>query len=474
MCGAPSFFVLSTIYNRIIMSYPPTPPPVPQQAPIPVQPLGYVPPAPTYTRPGIITAVAVISIIVASLSLLFSAGSALYGFGMAVASGVSRTSSTSTTTVATTTPPPAAGQATSAGEDVDEDGMAKADRKTVVDAFASLHPLTDIRQKHLDALLELYGKKVLPLSGAALTPQAVRANVTDVGRFPSGTGKRSAGSDYFAVALGRFEIDDRHAVFYPVGAGDVLRASAVSDDAGSSEDADTTDDSTAAHSAAPAPPPGTFGSPLTEKEVRQVIATIETNTGHKLNAAQAKALRGQLKTPGQMIFMPATTAGALSAQVTASTWSNGTFVLITPTSSLTLPATGGVSLSSGFGPGGSPFPNVMTQAVVALICAGLSLLLAIFLLIAGIMATRNSPRARKLHLIYAYLKLPIGIADVAAGAWLWHSMFSKFPGAGLSPTWSIATIVSIPALLGLLYPVALLIVMHTRTVKAYYSPVISH
>jgi hypothetical protein len=86
--------------------------------------------------------------------------------------------------------------------------------------------LSDARQKHLDLLLSVAGKKVMPVaSSPAITMQKIRANVTDVGILPSASGD-GTGPNYFLVGTGRLECYDDHAVFRPDGSTDVVSASA--------------------------------------------------------------------------------------------------------------------------------------------------------------------------------------------------------------------------------------------------------
>jgi hypothetical protein len=424
-----------------------------------------------------LTAVAVLSIVLGSIGILTSGATTLYGALMAVASGIARTASVTTTSTATTqgvvTPPGVQGTNSAADAD-EEDGMPGADRKRVVDVLARVRGLSEVRRGHLDALLAKVGKKVLPLSGDAITERAVEANVTDAGRYPSGSGDASAGSDYFAFARGRVEVDDRHAVFYPTGEGDVVRA-AADVDAGDGATTEPDDATAAAPAAPPAPaPPAAFGTPLTGAQVGQVISAIEGRIGRKLTAAQSRTIRTQLQTRGQMLVLPAAGNAGIAGQIQGAVVSNGTVSFTTPTGSMTLYPGGGYTSSAGFASGLSSLPNVMTQGVLVIISSGLSFVLAILLLVAGIATTRNSLGARRLHLIYAYIKIPVGIAGTLAWGWLWYAFMRAFPaGGGGSKMWVVSAVFSVPALLGLAYPVGLLIVMRMRAVKSYYASVMT-
>jgi hypothetical protein len=103
----------------------------------------------------------------------------------------------------------------------------------------------------------------------------------------------------------------------------------------------------------------------------------------------------------------------------------------------------------------------------------ISLLMAIMLIVAGILILRQSAVARKLHLIYATVKIPLaivgGIAYAAMMSQLVGGMGAAAGAAGTSWAFSIMGVAL--AVIGSLYPIALLITMNTRTVRDYYNSV---
>ncbi len=91
-------------------------------------------------------------------------------------------------------------------------------------------------------------------------------------------------------------------------------------------------------------------------------------------------------------------------------------------------------------------------------------LLGIFLLVCGILTLLNRRQARRLHLIYAATNVPLAILGSAVYTW---GMMSSF---GATPQASVYFAICVGrALITLAYPVAVLIVMWSPRVKAYYE-----
>jgi hypothetical protein len=136
----------------------------------------------------------------------------------------------------------------------------------------------------------------------------------------------------------------------------------------------------------------------------------------------------------------------------------------TPGQSTTLPAT----LPIMFGAAKTPSP--IASYVVAMAA---NLVIAGFLLVSGIVVFTRSRRPRRLHLIYAALKIPLaicaGIVAMQMTAW-WMSMI-RVSGGPPMPNASILGIFSggMTTVLACIYPVALLIVMNVRSVKDFYA-----
>jgi hypothetical protein len=130
---------------------------------------------------------------------------------------------------------------------------------------------------------------------------------------------------------------------------------------------------------------------------------------------------------------------------------------------------------------GNPFFGISTvAATLAVLDALLGAGLAAFLLIAGLMVLRDSLRGATLHRIYAWLKIPLAILGAVVWVWLWESLFSGVTasvppqaaggpqGAAAVRTGAIIHAIVFTAL-GCAYPIALLIALRTRSVRAYYQ-----
>jgi hypothetical protein len=403
----------------------------PPNLPDPVAPLGpleYTMPA-RRGRPGILTAIGVISIVIACLSGLVSLWGTFAGLGFLMMSTLNAPARVTTTGTLSTLRAPGAPAAGGAGgtvtiggipadlTDAQQDGLPPRQRQLAVNQLARIGGLDAHRQKHLDLLLAAAGKKVFPSPAGPLTTQAIKRDVTDFGVVPS-PGGGSAPSVYFVVGTGRIEVYDDHAIYRPDGSMDVVSASANEDEGD-----------------APASPPSGASSPPS----------------------------------------PATSPAA-GADVQMS------YTLIGPGGSRT------TTLSTRGRPGTAPPPfpfRVSTvAAAVSLGESALSLGLAIFLLIAGILVLRDSPKGARLHWVYVAIKIPLVIVAVVASWWVWSGFASSLnaavaasvpPGAAAPPPPAFGRLMFVWAIMGgllaLAYPVGLIFALSTRTVRNYYNAV---
>jgi hypothetical protein len=170
-------------------------------------------------------------------------------------------------------------------------------------------------------------------------------------------------------------------------------------------------------------------------------------------------------TPSQML-MPTTGGGGTGAGSNAGTFNSR--VTITPRGSRTA---GGPIMTT-------RTVSISTRAIAtSLVESALSLLLSVFLVIAGILVLRDSSNARPLHWIYVWIKIPLTIAGGIAAWLMWQSVYGamisgmpRAPGTAPPPRWAMSIFWVVAAGLGLSYPVALIFVLTSRNVKAYYSP----
>jgi hypothetical protein len=105
-----------------------------------------------------------------------------------------------------------------------------------------------------------------------------------------------------------------------------------------------------------------------------------------------------------------------------------------------------------------------------------NLLLVVLLFIAAFNLMRNGRFGRRLHLAYAFVKIPLsiggGLATAAATSDFWLAVTDKLAGAD-PPTAHrifVETAVAICGA-GLIYPILLLITMNTRRVRHFYRMV---
>ena len=236
----------------------------PPTAPIPVAPLQWpAAPPPRRGRPGIITAIGVVSIIVASLGMVANLVITFTAFAMLIASRGPKA-------FAPPMPPPPANiaapngaTAVVGGVQIDptqsEDGVHDENlRPMIIAGMTRARSLDQGRRKQLDLLLMVAGRSIFPFISPTTTPQTIRANVSDSGRLPSASAGKT-GPDYFIVGTGRVEVYDTHAIFRPDGSPNVVSVTAPTDDASSP-------DGTGAPPSPPPPvqpaPPPQVGTPI--------------------------------------------------------------------------------------------------------------------------------------------------------------------------------------------------------------------
>lgn len=413
----------------------------PPQAPIPVVPLGYGTPVQS-GRPGLVTTIGVMSIIIGTLSVLCSFGLGIYSvifFMIGKSNAVAGARGPVRATVVMTTP---------ANQD-DSDALDAGARETVVAGLTrSTGPLSAPRQGMLDRLLAAHGRQIFKTPPRDLTQQAVAVSVSSSGRLP-GTGGKS-GADYFEVGEGRIEVYDDHAVFFPSNGQAALRV-------------DTTAGSETGQQNA-----------LTPMEVQQLVARASQLSANSLNQAQVATLTAELSKPDQQMILPK--SGSIVGQLYR--------VVPDANGNITISAIGG---GVTIGPDGtvvSSWQGLNTAAVMptfkvngyAAALVGieslLSIALAIYLFVIGILVLRNSQKGRRLHYWYAGWKIPLSLLSAGANAWLWSSFAQGLPGAQATPASIVLGVwMGLFSGFGVAYAIGLLFALRAKTVVAYYSSV---
>jgi hypothetical protein len=430
------------------------PPPIPQvapPAPLTALPLDYVPPDQT-GRPGVVTAIGVMSIIVAVLS---GVASAIAAFSVAALLAASQISLPKAPVSAPPTPAAkAAGMANQPSLVVGPHGLEAAERKIAINGLRQNHPLTSKRVQMLDAILADSGQDMFAFGGAGFNAAAVAASVSDSGQVHKLSGE--AGPDFFILGSGRLELYDDHAVYMPSDGRDPVR---ISEDEIAVE-----------------------GNVLTPADVQTAIHQAQVMCGNKLSAAQVASLKSQLEAPSQWLIDKTKNVPIASQFRSVQVQPNGDVMIQSINGFVMMDVSGAVTYSmsaAGFmgpGGGGSPIKVSSSASLLVILASVLSIGLAVYLLVAGILTLRQSLKGRKLHFIYAAIKIPLAIAAIIGVYWVTTSFLMNSPmippqARNQAARTGAAIFYAALAGLGLIYPIALLIALNTRGVREYYSGV---
>ncbi len=177
------------------------------------------------SRPGLVTAIGVLSIVVACVSALCSLVLGFETAGLFVLSKMATAmSQTATATVANAgtnsmsmtvnatsgngTSPSAPATSVTAGPNE----LPEPQRSQVVAAFAELQPLSDQQKLQLTTLLTEHGRQLFPDDGNALTAASIRAMMKEKSSERAIEGKVE-GSSWYVIPAGRITLFDDRAVF---------------------------------------------------------------------------------------------------------------------------------------------------------------------------------------------------------------------------------------------------------------------
>lgn len=184
-------------------------------------------------RPGIITALLIVSIIVSGIALLAN----MLTMVITIRDLQPRAFRATKVTATVTTPPPA--MPAPSGEQVAPQGLSKGERQIVINALLARQAMPQVQIDHLMALLAEKGKQIIPLRGQTLTPATMAVLISRVYKIPDNSGTDDA-SGFDLQSGGRLQISNRGAVFFP-SQGAAVRLDQTSD--------------TAQKTAPPPPPP---------------------------------------------------------------------------------------------------------------------------------------------------------------------------------------------------------------------------
>jgi hypothetical protein len=311
-------------------------------------------------------------------------------------------------------------------------GLETARRDMVIEQFARAQALSPVQRERLDQLLAKAGKEIFPFG---LSEQTLKSAVNEAGTL-SGSG--SIGN-YYMLGSGKIEVYDDRAIFSPTD-GQPVRANA--------------DDPVAADDQ---------GNALPKRTIDALLQSAQQQSGNKLTPQQLTTLQTDLSDPRQTLVLPDGAGTRISATILPDgsarvTGGNG-FVEIDPAGRV-IRSTGMMMTTM------SRFAVRGTTSAMTLLDALLSGALAIYLLVVGILVLRQHRRGRAMLRAFAIVKIPIAVLGAIGWVWTIEDANAGAVSAGWLQFW-LWTLLAI----GLIYPIALLIVLSTRTVREYYSKV---
>jgi hypothetical protein len=179
------------------------------------------------------------------------------------------------------------------------------------------------------------------------------------------------------------------------------------------------------------------------------------------------------------VFRPDGSSSVVSATTNPSTEQDDSSVPGSPYPPRIRVGSGGRRTTMAMRPGPPIRFNMSKSAMIfSILTSIVSLGVAIYLLVIGILVLRDSMSARKLHWIYVAIKIPLVFAAAIAAWFVWNSFGSTIVAAGTTPGAApppgmgafMALGAVFSTLIGLAYPVGLIFVLMSRTAKQYYSP----
>lgn len=453
-------------------------------------------------RPGIVTAIGVISIIVASLSII---GTALTGFwGIRMQQLVKQTTTMARTRAAAAAPPPppvvsnpspvleGAPPAEESRIVTTDRGHAEDDRELIARVFGTMEVMTPELDRQLHGLLARDGKDIAPIPSGGTTASrqaAIRDAVSRHGELPSADRKTPNGV-FFQLPAGEMSLYHDRAIFrWTDRSKPLIRSIAPKapapgttsepepelpptppqPPAGGQVDpfaSDPNDPFAAPTDAQQQPAPGSASGVLTPAQVQSVIQKVQAAAKNQLNPQQVAALRSALSDPNQNLVPP------------DNVWSPVSVVQMNPDGSAIIKLTNAAIVMDSAGAIQDQFMTNIPAAplrssgiAMVIIESALSAIVAMFLMYAGIQALRQSPRAGRCHLLYALVKIPLAVVAAIGLTMLMNDVISFFELMGLrgSDRSGVLTFALWMAGLGVIYPIVLLIVLHVPSVKAYFK-----
>jgi hypothetical protein len=403
-------------------------------------------------KPGAVTALGVVSAVVALLS---AAGSALTAVAaLAFFAGGHAMSSRAAQTISLNNSPLFAPEPVRKPVEVGADGIDAVRRRPLVEAFESLHPLRPPRVEQLDVLLARSGRTVLLTAAERKTgrepaPASVREVVLDHGELFSGS--RTPAPDFFKLRTGRLELYDDRAVFYPADGSATVRSSLA---------------------------PVVARRTLPEAEVSTIIERAKELSRDPLTDGQVSALTAVLSAPEQKLVGPAV-SGVPAEPAAVTPGARGAVSFRFSQGLLHLGPEGEVL---GAAPPPAPPAVPSTAGFVTVVTASVvGFALAVLLFVAAVQTLRGLPSGRRLHQVWAWLKIPVTLIAALTFWWMTARFYDRFAAYGVpQPLVPVgrarAGFMPQPwqpfaaGLVALVYPVVVLIALRARSVREYFQP----
>ena len=406
------------------------------------------------TRPAIVTALGVLSLLAAFLGA--AGGVATIVAGVAFYAGAQAMGRDAAATAASLArPQPAPQEPVRRPPDVTANGIPAPQRGSVLQSFYAIRPLRPPRDEQLDAMLARHGRTILLTAaerqaGLLPMPDKVRALVEDHGELFSTN--RALAPEFFRLPNGRLELYDDRAVFYPADGTATLRSS--------------------------------FGRvavrrALSDVEVAEIVKQAKYLSREKLSDAQAATLATALSAPDQKLVGAAGPA-APSEPGAVTPGAGGAVTIAFSGAALHLGPEGQVL---GGPPPPAPPPQPSTAAFVTVMVAALAGVgLAVLLFVAAVLLLRGLPSGRRLHRAWAWAKIPLAAVVGVAFWWMTSRFYGDLADYNLqSPTVRLFNAAPrwmpqpwhpvVAALLALAYPVFVLLALRARSLREYFNPV---
>lgn len=432
---------------------------------------------PAGPRPGLVTAIGVTSIVVASLCLLAGVIGGFWTMAMyrsaqmvaTAASGASARGGSGASLPALALPTPEELEV-----DAEQKRAARFNRRSgLLDLLDAVKPLSPEIRVQIDGMLARHAERVLPkalLTADEVSSTQVQAMIANVGTMPPVSAGDGEGVFFQFKETGRLEAYATRAVFKPSDGGSTLRTSGPATAAEEDQAIDALPPPPAATGPEPAaiPPPPRFQmfpSGLSSQEVQSVVQKAQAATGGKLNNLQVTTITNVLQNTSpplvksQMVYSPIRLATVQP---------DGGALVVFSDGMLSLDVTGNVIQQS-----------TNNIAEITLDPIGLTLMvgeaiaaaaLAGFLLWTGILVLRNSPKAHTFLWMYALLKLPMTVLGAVAFAWVMQDLMSGIGRLGGGGSAGNASGIAIAiGVVGAIFPFVLMLLLMSPTVRGYFA-----